>query len=280
MKKKVAIRKLNRTLIKKEGTKEVYITGKSGLMSFFGYENVENLPKKRKDEASKKIFINKRMGYDSADCYMELRVTKENGEVRLTGFKNFFEDNKINEVDQIILEYIELDGESRYLLDYFKCKNTRVFQSYSAEDDCENYNVSFDEAGAIRFDKIAVPIEKQKGIYWLWDDSFDESRWSEIINTQIEVVFLNKKKVYNKMIKIEKTEDVVKKLLKAQSNSSRQIKFQEKNLYVIFELVEGEWITADFDGIKNLELVDEQGRIRISNRDAKSFCVYEGGYSE
>lgn len=35
MRKKIAIRKLNRTLLKKEDTKEVYITGKNVLMPFF-----------------------------------------------------------------------------------------------------------------------------------------------------------------------------------------------------------------------------------------------------
>ena len=100
MKKKVAIRKLNRTLLKKEGTKEVYITGKNVLMPFFGYSSINQLATSRKDEESKRQFIAKGEKGEYLST-LTLSVTKENNEVRLTGFEGFFTVNNINEVDKI-----------------------------------------------------------------------------------------------------------------------------------------------------------------------------------
>lgn len=130
VKRRIAVRKLNRTLLKKEGTKEIYITGKNVLMPFFGFDNMEELPTSRKDEDSKRVFKFKKNLYGENNSEMTLRVTRENNEVRLTGFEDFFEANDLNEVDQIIIECMESDGVQKYALDYLKCNNTRVLQSY------------------------------------------------------------------------------------------------------------------------------------------------------
>ena len=60
MKRKIAIRKLNRTLLKKEGTKEVYITGKNVLMPFFDYTDISDLATSRKEDSAKRMFSYKR----------------------------------------------------------------------------------------------------------------------------------------------------------------------------------------------------------------------------
>ena len=54
--KKVAIRKLNRTQLRKAATKETYITGKI-LLDFFGYDSIDQLVTSRRDPASKKVFL-------------------------------------------------------------------------------------------------------------------------------------------------------------------------------------------------------------------------------
>ena len=60
--KKIAIRKLNRTQLKKDATKEVYITGKI-LLDFFGYHNINELATSRRDEKAKKRFF-----YNTSFC--------------------------------------------------------------------------------------------------------------------------------------------------------------------------------------------------------------------
>lgn len=278
VKRRIAVRKLNRTLLKKEGTKEIYITGKNVLMPFFGFDNMEELPTSRKDEDSKRVFKFKKILYGENNSEMTLRVTRENNEVRLTGFEDFFKANDLNEVDQIIIECMESDGVQKYALDYLKCNNTRVLQSYDTKDSYVNYNVSKNKKGAIQFTELPFPAEQYEGAYWLWDDSFDESRWNEIINKPIEICLAAKGKVYKKTVKIVKTNEVIKKLMKAKSSSVNQAVFQEKELYRIYEPVGDEWMEADFMGIRNLELTDEGNRMKLCSRDAVPFCLYEGGW--
>ena len=73
--KKVAIRKLNRTQLKKEATKEIYITGKI-LLDFFGYDKIEDLATSRREEASKKVFYQKKE-YFNQDLQFPFQVMKE-----------------------------------------------------------------------------------------------------------------------------------------------------------------------------------------------------------
>lgn len=278
MKKKIVICKLNRTLLKKEGTKEIYITA-NGLMSFFGYRDIEELPTSRKDPASKWPFFYKKNLYGSfGKPDMILQVTRENNEVRLTGFKDFFDKNEVNEVDKIILECIETRGEQRYLLDCLKCSDTRVLQSYDIKDSLENYSITKSEKGSVQFSKLIIPVEQYTNAYWLWDDAFDADRWNEMTDVPVDVIFMAKRRVVKKTIKIVKINVKIKKLLKARSD--RQAEYQEKELYMIYEQSGEEWVVADFMGVRNLELTDEKGRIKISNRNAATFCLYEGGELE
>lgn len=291
MKKKIAIRKLNRTLLKKEGTKEVYITGKNVLMPFFDYDDIEKLATSRREDEAKKLFAYKKMvGGEKRNT--TLTVTRENNEVRLTGFEDFFVTNDVNEVDQIVIECVDTGVDRHYLLDYIKCLNTRVLQSFEAKDSCENYQVSFNKKEiknpsgtisvreTIQLSDISPAIEQFDNAYWLWDDSFDEDRWSEILGKEIEIVYVAKGKVVTKTIKIFRINKTFKKILKAKTSSSNKLEYQDKELYSILELRNGEWQVADFDGIRNLELVDEGNRIKVCNRDAMSFCIYEGGVIE
>ncbi len=291
MKKKVAVRKLNRTLLKKEGTKEVYITGKNVLMPFFDYDDISQLATSRREDDAKKMFTYKKI-VDGEKCNATLTVTRENSEVRLTGFEDFFVTNDVNEVDQIVIECVDTESDKYYLLDYIKCFNTRVFQSFEAKDSCKNYNITFNRkeiknpSGSvsvretIKVSDINPAVEQFANAYWLWDDSFDEDRWNEIVEKEIEIVYVAREKVIKKTIKISKMNKSFKKILKAKTSSSNKLEYQDKELYSILEFKNGEWQVADFDGIRNLEFIDEGNRIKICNRDMMSFCIYEGGIIE
>lgn len=291
MKKKIAIRKLNRTLLKKEGTKEVYITGKNVLMPFFDYDDIEKLATSRREDKAKRLFVYKKK-INEEKRSTTLTVTRENNEVRLTGFEDFFVTNGVNEVDQIVIECVDTGSDKHYMLDYIKCLNTRVFQSFEVKDSCANYQVSFNKKEiknssgtvsvrkTIQLSDISPAIEQYDNAYWLWDDSFNETKWGEILGKEMEIVYIAKSKVVTKTIKILKLNKTFKKILKAKTSSSNKLEYQDKELYSILELKNGEWQVADFDGIRNLELVDEGDRIKICNRDAMSFCIYEGGVIE
>lgn len=287
MKRKIAIRKLNRTLLKKEGTKEVYITGKNVLMPFFDYTDISDLATSRKEDSAKRMFFYKRNSNSHSGT--TLSVTRENNEVRLTGFEDFFAVNDVKEVDQIVLECVDDGVTKRYLLDYVKCLFTRVLQSYEAKDNCANYEVNFNRKEitspsgtvsvreTIQLSEIIPPIEDYENVYWLWDDSFSEERWEELIDCELEITFVAKGIVSKKIVRIGKLGRKFNKIMKARTSSSNKLEYQEKELYCIQELVDGEWCIADFDGIRNLELIDEGKRIKILNRDAMSFCITEGG---
>ena len=287
MKRKVAIRKLNRTLLKKEGTKEVYITGRPVFLPFFEIQDVDELPTSRQDERAKRLFAYKK----KMDEFITLRVTLENNEVRMTGFGDYFERNGLSEVDNILLECLD-DGENKnYYLDYVICDKTRVLQKYTSSDNSENYTIemvkrevknkstgNMDIRESIQLTDKVPPIENYDNAYWLWDDSFDKDRWGDLINKDIQAVFLNRGAVKKKTICIKSLGKSFKKIMKAQTNSKNELVYQDKELFEILELVDGEWIQADFAGVGILEICDENQRIKIKDRDSQSFIIFEGGY--
>ena len=127
--KKIAIRKLNRTQLKKEATKEIYITGKI-LLDFFGYTSIEELATSRRDSASKKVFYQKKdyFNLSEPESFM-LSVTRENNEVRLTGFSDHLPDG-VKETDYVVLEAIDTEnGEIVYLFDTIQNPNLLRFFS-------------------------------------------------------------------------------------------------------------------------------------------------------
>ncbi len=278
MKKKTAIRKLNRTQLKKEGTKEIYITGKNELMAFFDYHSIDELATSRSDERAKRTFlVRDENGKKLSE--LTLSVTKENNEVRLTGFGDFFSENNIKEVDQIVLECHQTSDSTEYFLSYCKNYNSRVLQAYSTGDSVENYNITTNGRGSIQFQNKEIPQEAPLNTYWLWDDNFDENQWNEMLGKKLDVIVISRRKVEKRIVLIEDTKQKIKKLLKAKSSSSNKLVFQEKKLYKIKELVGDVWKDADFGpNTKNLELTVDGGKVKIStNRDDTSFSFYEGG---
>ena len=274
MKRKVVIRKLNRTLLKKSGTKEIYITNVD-LMRFFGYASMEQLPTSRNDERAKKLFkVRDEQGGDLPD--LVLKVTKENNEVRLTGFSSFFEDNEINETASITLECCETDESKEYMLSFCRNANIRVLKAFDTGDSLANYQV-INSNNKLSFSKLDHSKENYENAYWLWDDSFNESRWTELLSRDLMAVCLFNQMSEQKTIRIEALGISFKKILKAQSTSSRCARYQDKALYRITELVNDEWVDADLHGTQRVELRDENQRIVLMNRDDNTFRYFEGG---
>ncbi len=274
MRRKVAIRKLNRTLLKKAGTKEIYITNVD-LMRLFDYTSIDQLATSRTDAQSKKLFrVKDEQGNQLPD--LVLSVTRENNEVRLTGFGDFFKQNNISETGTITLECYEIGATKEYMLSFCRNANIRVLKAYETSDNLANYQVT-NTNGRISISELEQAVENYENTYWLWDDSFNENRWVELTSKELDVVCLQNNISERKTLKIEALEDSFKKILKAKSTSSNRVIYQVKKLYKIRELVNEEWVDADLHGIKLVELKDENQRIVLMDREENSFRYFEGG---
>ncbi len=271
--KRIAIRKLNRTLLKKESTNETYLTGKNALIPFFGYDNIEQLETSRAEETSRYQFCDKK----NKTITRDLSLTKENNEVRVTGFGDFFEKYDLKEVDDVILEREEKQGSVQYLLDYYKRLKCRVLQRYDFGDNADNYIVKRNEKNRIKFEEKEKFDEGLDKTYWLWDDHFDELIWEGKTGEEINAVFIFNGKTQEKTVKIVDTGLTIKKLMKAKSRSKNDVVVQEKKLYQI-EVLEGEkWVVTDSNGMRSIEIIDEGKRLKFIDRNTDTFRFYKGG---
>lgn len=274
--KRIAIRKLNRTQLKKEATKEVYITGKI-LLDFFGYDSIEELATSRRDPASKKVFYQKKDYFrlSEPESFM-LSVTRENNEVRLTGFSDHLPDD-VKETDYVVLEAFDTeDGGIAYLFDTIQNPNLVVLQKFSAADDETNYDKSRNAKGVIQFSLKPNAAPKYQNAYWMWDDNSTAESRAQIMNTPLKAFFAIRGTVEQKTIRIVPTNDTFPKLLKAISNSNNAIETQEKELYFIEEKTENGWEQLTDIRPTWLEIIYMNTHIVISDRDNNSFVYYGG----
>lgn len=274
--KRIAIRKLNRTQLKKEATKEIYITGRI-LLDFFGYESIDNLATSRKDLSSKKKFYVKNEYFNSnTPTAFMLSVTRENNEVRLTGFSEILPYD-VKETDYVVLEAFDTDaGDVVYLFDVVKSPDIMVLQKLSPSDDEANYDKSHNAKGVIQFSLKPEAKEKYENAYWLWDDNCSQSIYEKIIDNPIEAFFTIKGVVEQKLIRIKPINDTFLKLLRAISNSNNAVETQEKALFYIEEQVQGEWKKMTDIKPSWLEVTYMQSHVVISDRDNNSFVYYGG----
>lgn len=274
--KKVAIRKLNRTQLKKEATKEIYITGKI-LLDFFGYDKIEDLATSRREEASKKVFYQKKEYFNQSNpnSFM-LSVTRENNEVRLTGFSEHLPDD-VKETDYIVLEAIESEnGDVVYLFDTVQKPTVIVLQKHTATDDGSNYNKSRNAKGVIQFSLKEEAVPKASSAYWMWDDSSTNEIREKFIGPPIKAYFAIRGVTEEKCIRIVSANATFPKLLKAISNSNNAVETQEKALYYIEEQTEEGWIKMENIRPALLEITYMDTHIVISDRDNNSFVYYGG----
>lgn len=274
--KRIAIRKLNRTQLKKEATKEIYITGKI-LLDFFDYSSIEELATSRKDPASKKVFYQKRdyFTFEHPESFM-LSVTRENNEVRLTGFSEHLPDN-VKETDYVVLEAFDsVDGKVVYLFDTVQNPNIIVLQKHVASDDESNYDKSRNAKGVIQFALKENAVPKQENAYWMWDDNSTQDLLETIVGSSIKAYFAIKGKTEEKIIRIISANVTFPKLLKAISNSNNAVETQEKTLYFIEEKTEDGWRRMENIRPTWLEITYMKTHIVITDRDNNSF-VYFGG---
>lgn len=275
--KKIAIRKLNRTQLKKEATKEVYLTGKI-LLDFFGYSDISELATSRRDAKAKKCFYNKNDYFSqSSPSSILLNVTKENNEVRLTGFSEHLPSD-VKETDYIVLEAFEdKSGEVVYLFDVVKDNKLFVLQKYTASDDVDCYEIGKNAKGVVQFKLNETSSPKHENAYWFWDDNVDKDVFDTVINKSIQATLVFKGKIEKKQIRICSTGINYKKLLRAISNSNNAIETQTKQLYVFEEEKANGWMPLKIDASTLLEMSWEDNQVTISDRNQNSFAYFCGG---
>ncbi len=274
--KRVAIRKLNRTQLKKEATKEIYITGKS-LLDFFGYSDINQLATSRRDPKAKKEFFHKNDYFDNdTPTPFILSVTKENNEVRLTGFSEQLP-KETKETDEVVLEAVDIDSDRVvYFFDVIQKNNVMVFQKLEASDDVECYEQSTNSKGVIKFALKSDAVSKHNNAYWAWDDHISQETFEQYINKPIDAVLAFKGRVVKKKIRIKSTNVLFNKLLRAQSNTNNAVEVQERELYIIQEEVADGWSVAAGINADLLEIRLDNNQVIISDRSVNSFTYYKG----
>lgn len=258
MVKKVAIRKLNRTLLKKEGTKQFYVTGKEVLMKLFGYVSMDDLESTQTENNKKGLFNKKEYYTQSNPEEIEVHITRANNEVRMTGEKlgEIMQATDITEVDMMVIEnVINAQGEEVFLFDFVSCENMLVFQKYNKSDE-EN-------------EELAAVHEAIFGnAYWMWDAPAN-NRMSLISNEEpFSVTFIEKNSKKSKQIRLRQI-GIFRKNMKAVK------RFQEKELFVVEENQDGEWVQTDFQGLNLAELVFRDDGVMLAGRNKNTWKYYE-----
>ena len=253
--KKVAIRKLNRTLLKKEGTKQFYITGKNVLLKLFDYADISELISTQNDKNKVCLYLKREFYELENPKAIEAHITRANNEVRLTGehLGNVFLDLKVSEVDTMTLESIEANKKI-FLLDFCVYKSRRVFQKYNQSDEQEGLsNVHTDEFN---------------NGFWAWDNRECLDLWNDTLGVEMVAFFYNKGVEKRKSIRIRKIGKFEKYM--------RAIKRgQEKYVYIFEEKLSGEWEIANFDEVSLLEIDKRNDKLYITNRNNDSWKYYE-----
>lgn len=271
--KKIAIKKLNRTQLKKEGTKEYYVTGLA-FSDLFSKKR-EDLSVNRSDSNAKIKFTVE----NSKNKEIELSLTKENNEVRLTGFGTYFIDNDIKETDELVFIVNVYNDKTENTLRLIKKNNIRVLQKYSANDNANNFDIK-DRRATMKTETEGVILENYDNAYWFWDDSFDHEKIKTTNNSRINALFSysykGERRCDKKTIRFNKINKSFPKLMKAMLSSGSKEYTQEKELYTLEEYENNSWHTVNIDISGPWEIFYDKDRVVFTERNENSMCMYIG----
>ena len=272
--KRIAIRKLNRTLLGKEGTKQTYITGRK-LLDFFECQ-FEQLPTNGKDSNSRKTFYKKSEYFSSKEpTPYTLNLIRATNEVRLTGFSELLPSD-VTETDTIVLEsFINAVGKTVYLFNVVKNDYTVVLSKYSVEDDEDSYNKIRTSNGAIKFSLRYDAAIKRENSYWMWDNN-SQDIWDQLIEKPIDAYFSFKGKTEKKTIRIVPAHLSFNKLFKAFSSAKKDIITQKKELFIFEEETADGWRQLPEFELSLLEISYVDSHLIISDRNSNCFACYGG----
>lgn len=239
-------RRLNRTLLKKTGTKNAYLTDKK-FLSFFGYDDIGELVSTQ-NESNKIIFYlrntqNTRAGFSFNDGdFIEMHIVRATNEVRLSGnnFSNMLEEHGITETDSIILNRIKTeDGRITNYMSFAMAKDTIVLQ----------------------------PLIDGANEYWAWDNYYNLEMWndkSEFTSNIYDEGLLSKKTLRFNFLRETEIE------MAARGTS------QKKKLYSAEEKHNGQWYKATFyPSFRALEIVRDGDELSIYKREKLNSEVSE-----
>ncbi len=227
---------MNRTLLKKTGTKNGYLTDVK-FIKFFGYNSVNDLVTTQNDR-NKIIFNLTNRLYQSQIFQIgekiEMHIVRGvNTEGRLSGrhFLEMLQQHGITETDKVIIEKkIENDVVLEYNMSFSVDENLLVLQQYN-----------------------------DTNRFWLWDNYFNKDIWTDstYFNSNI---YVNGNTI-NKTLRFREIETVTIKMIAAK-------KEQLKRLYIIEELNNSNWIeTKLFKNWKLLQIEKDRSILNIRNRD-------------
>lgn len=235
---KTYTRRLNRTLLKKTGTKNAYLTDKK-FLSFFGFDDINQLVSTQNDTNRITFYLkntqNTRLNYSFKDNeYIDMHIVKATNEVRLSGndFSNMLENHGITETDAIIINRIKTeDGQIKHFMSFSIAKDTIVFQ----------------------------PSNQETNKYWAWDNCDNIEMWSD------KTEFISN---------IYEDGHVSKKILRFNLLGNEEIPMaargtsQIKKLFSIEEKNNNQWYAASlFPKFRALEIVRDGDELSIYKRE-------------
>lgn len=231
-------RRLNRTLLKKTGTKNAYLTDKK-FLSFFGYNDIAQLVSTQND-LNKIVFYLRNTQNTKADFsfkekdFIEMHIVRATNEVRLSGnnFSNMLEEHGITETDSIILNRIKTDdGTITNYMSFAMAKDTVVLQ----------------------------PLIVGTNEYWAWDNYYDLEMWNdkdEFVSNLYDGGLISKKILRFKYLRNTEIE------MAARGTT------QTKKLFSAEEKHNEQWYKASFyPSFKALEIVRDGDELSIYKRE-------------
>lgn len=231
-------RRLNRTLLKKTGTKNAYLTDKK-FLTFFGYDDIGQLVSTQ-NESNKLIFHlqntqNTRKIFSFSDYdIIEMHIVRATNEIRLSGndFSNMLENHGITETDSIIINRVIKDnGEIINYMSFAMAKDTIVLQ----------------------------PFVDGKNEYWAWDNYFNLEMWqdkNEFVTNIYDDGYVATKTLRFNFLRETEIEMVARGLS------------QKKKLFSIEEKHNDQWYKATiYPSFKALEIERDGDELSIYKRE-------------
>lgn len=231
------LRRLNRTLLKKTGTKNAYLTD-TKFLQFFGFKNIGQLTTTQ-DYSNKIVFYfkntqnqRKDLLFDE-DAFIEMHIVRGvNTEIRLSGknFSNILNKYGITETDSIIIEKVNNNEQIKYYMSFSFEINTIVLEQFS----------------------------EGKNEYWIWDNYAGIESWDD--NECFNAFVYNNGACCEKKLRL--------KFLRNESIEMRaRNEAQEKKIFSIEELIDGKWTNKLLFSQKLLEFTKMDKYITVCDRE-------------
>ena len=204
---------LNRTTLKKTGTKDRFISNPNLIMSLFGYKDKADL-----DELSlrqpgqrhyQEFFVRNKFFDKENPLTFKLYFYKTNEEWRLAGLGDVIDKLHVTETDELIFEVVKKDSSEPIFYINKRWKPETLIINKCSSKNCDNLNQIQNKSRTSR--KNWDWVYNNRCVFWVWDyyanknditnNNLSDKIWNDFLGRQLPGIYINNNN--NKTVTIE-----------------------------------------------------------------------------